>query len=521
MDRRLFLKRTAAASATVPFLLNGMPLQAASPLVSRMAAMASDTDRVLVLLQLNGGNDGLNTVIPLDQYSRLTQVRPHVVLPEEKVLSVGGSMGFHPSMLAMKELVAQQKLCIVHDVGYPNPNFSHFRSTDIWTSASASDEVVTSGWLGRYLNRHHTGYPNDYPNQETPHPLAVTVGPVVSQTCQGPLVNMGMAIENLNNLAQLPDDGSHDVPDTPYGYELAFLRKTIQQTNAYHEVLQEAANAGNNLSGLYKNDRLSQQMKTVARLISGGLQTRIYVVSLGGFDTHADQVEKGDTVNGVHAQLLQSVSDAVFAFQDDLEKLGLADRVVGMTFSEFGRRIISNQSYGTDHGAAAPMFLFGTQVTPSVFGANPIIPDVVGVEDSVPMQYDFRSIYASVMMDWLGASEQEVRELVFPDFDYIPVIGGKATALPDFQKQEHFFLGQNFPNPAGATTRIPFYLKQQGQVKITVYNSAGQEVKVLLNDRLPAGEHEVVFTTQGLRPGAYVYRLQQNGYLQSKSLLLR
>jgi len=486
-----------------------------------MAAMATNSDRVLVLLQLNGGNDGLNTLIPMDYYDRLVQVRPHVVLPENKILSIGGDRGFHPSFVGMKEMLTQQKLCIVQDVGYPNPNFSHFRSTDIWTSASASEEVVTSGWLGRYLDQEFPGFPEGYPNQQAPHPLAITIGSVVSQTCQGPLVNMGMAIQNLNNFTPLLDDGSAESPDTPYGHELDFLRDTIKQTNAYQEVLEQAAGLGNNQSALYKNDRLSEQMKMVARLIAGGLQTRIYVVSIGGFDTHADQVVPGDTTQGMHAQLLQSVSDAVLAFQDDLEKLGLADRVVGMTFSEFGRRIISNESNGTDHGAAAPMFLFGTKVTPGVFGQNTIIPEVVNREDSVPMQFDFRSVYASVMMDWLGASEEEVRSLIYPDFEYVPVIGGVATAIEDFNASKDVFLGQNYPNPFNYRTTIPIYLKGRGHVQLTIYNSKGQEVQKLLDKTLPQGEHQISLEKGNMLPGAYIYRLKQNGFQQSRSLLVK
>ncbi|MDH3710905.1 MAG: DUF1501 domain-containing protein, partial [Cyclobacteriaceae bacterium] len=360
MKRRTFFKRSMPL--TLPLWVGGFPINVSGhSLFDSLAATAGETDRVLVLIQLNGGNDGLNTVIPLDQYQNLSKVRTNVLIPKNQVLSLDGKLGLHPSMTGMLELSNQDKLCIVQSVGYPNPNLSHFRSTDIWTSASSAEEIVNSGWLGRYLEQKFEGFPEGYPNEEMPDPLSLTIGPIVSTTCQGPVNNMGMAITSTEAFSQLLTGGVDEAPDTPAGHELIYIRQIIQQTQVYLETIQNAASKANNLSPLYPEpgvNGLSDQLKIVAQLIAGGLKTKVYVVNIGGFDTHANQVVQGNPLQGAHANLLNRLSEAVFAFQDDLDKLGVEERVLGMTFSEFGRRIGSNSSFGTDHGAAAPQFLF-------------------------------------------------------------------------------------------------------------------------------------------------------------------
>ncbi|MEL6654758.1 MAG: DUF1501 domain-containing protein, partial [Bacteroidota bacterium] len=228
-----------------------------------------------------------------------------------------------------------------------------------------------------------------------PDPLAITIGSVVSTTCQGVTTNLGMAIKDPSAFQQLLNGGTGPAPSTPYGDELTFIRQTMNATNEYLTVIQGADSNGNNLSPLYDTNpsRLAEQLKIVARLISGGLQTKIYIVSMGGYDTHANQVDPTNTVMGTHADLLGELSSAVEAFQDDLQQLGISERVLSMTFSEFGRRIKSNDSDGTDHGAAAPLMLIGDKVNPQILGANPTIPAVVDPKDSLPMLYDFRSVY--------------------------------------------------------------------------------------------------------------------------------
>ena len=188
------------------------------------------------------------------------------------------------------------------------------------------------------------------------------------------------------------------------------------QTNAYNDVIQTANDNGANLSTKYEDDdSLASKLKIVAKLIAGGLKTKVYVVNLGGFDTHALQVDGSDQTTGDHAELLSSLSKSICAFQDDLEQLGLDERVVGMAYSEFGRRIRSNDSLGIDHGTAGPMMLFGSCVNPAVLGDNPEISPDVDNQEGVPMQFDFRSVYGSVLMDWFEVEEQVVKDLLYDD----------------------------------------------------------------------------------------------------------
>ncbi len=522
MKRRNFLKNTLTAAIGTPFLLNGQAVSALNNPVLANALKNADNDKILILIQLNGGNDGLNMVIPLDQYANLTAARSEILLPENQVRKLTDKTGLHPIMEGFHQLYDEQKLAVVQSVGYPNPNFSHFRATDIWTAGSGSDEFVATGWLGRYFDLNHPEYPTNYPNEEVTDPLAISIGSIVSNTCQGPVANFSLAINNIEEFTQLLTEGAGEVPDSPYGHELEFLRLTMLQTNEYLDTIQSAAEKGGNLSTLYQADNsLAQQLKIVAHLISGGLQTKVYVVNLGGFDTHAAQVEAEDTSIGFHADLLSLLSSAVTAFQDDLRIMGLEDRVVGMTFSEFGRRIQSNGSYGTDHGAAAPMMVFGTQVNSEIFGENPEIPEVIDVKDSVPMQFDFRSVYGSILMDWFEISEDNIKDILIEDFQYIPILKSVSTDIDDtdfVSGSSSLQLHHNYPNPFTSNTTIAFSTVKAGVVKMTLFNTMGQKIKVITNDFFAAGDHEVNLSSVGLYHGTYYCRVQSNGEQKVKMM---
>lgn len=516
MKRRQFLHNTGTA-LSIPVLLNGMPLSA----IGRSQFFPSfndETDKVLVLVQLNGGNDGLSTVIPRDQYSELFKARSNVLIPENAIVPITDEVGFHPVMTGLRSLYDKGQLGIVQSVGYANQNRSHFRSSDIWFSGSPADEFWTTGWLGRYLDTQYTNYPEGYPNASHPHPFAITIGNVVSETCQGAAANYCLTITDPFSLSPLYEGSPTDVPDTPYGEELAFLRTTILQTNAYGEEVTAAAEKAQNLAEYPEDNGLARQLKTVALLIAGGLQTNIYVVNIGGFDTHANQVVDGDKVTGEHAVLLQNVSEAIAAFQKDLELLNIENRVAGMTFSEFGRQIASNDSYGTDHGTAAPLLLFGSCVNPVVTGENPDIPDQVQGGEGVPMQYDFRDVYGSVLMDWFEVSENDIKTLFYPDFTYLPVMTGckPVSTGPELSKED--LLLNNYPNPFTAQTRIQF-TTPGGHVRLSIFNAMGSELQVLINKTIAAGEHQISYNGSHLPAGNYYYRLQIGSVAQTMRMV--
>lgn len=519
MKRRDFLK-FGASSWALPLTLSGFRVDALAKSHLLNGLLENCEDRILVLIQLNGGNDGLNTVIPLDQYSNLSVARPGVIIPDSQVLPIGSGSGtgLHPALGDFIDLYQDQKLGVVQSVGYPNPNFSHFRSTDIWTSGSPSDEVWTEGWLGRYLDTIFPNYPNGYPSADMPDPLAITIGSTVSQTCQGPVTNMSMAIPNLNSFLDLSGGAGTTPPATRYGDELTYLRNLMSQTNQYFDVLETTSQQGNNLA-TYPNNRLADQLKIVAKLISGGLKTSIYVANLGGFDTHAAQVDGSDSTQGEHAVLLQTLGSAIKAFQEDLRLLGLEERVVGMTFSEFGRRIKSNASLGTDHGAAAPLFLFGTQVNPALMGSNPVIPSTVGKKDNVPMQFDFRSIYGSVLQDWFCVPEATIRSFLFEDYQHLPVLqSATSTSISD---DAELNILDNYPNPFETYTNIRFRLTESAFTSVTIYNAEGRMIRTLSEQHVPAGEFSLEFDASGLSDGVYYCRVQSGSQQAMRAMWKR
>jgi uncharacterized protein (DUF1501 family) len=509
MKRRKFLQTTGTA-ISLPVLLNGMSISAL-PKSALFRSMNEENDRVLVLIQLNGGNDGLNMVIPLDQYDALANVRGNIILPQNSIIPVVDTVGFHPALTGLKSIYDNGKLGVIQSAGYPDQNRSHFRSTDIWTSGSPANEFWNTGWLGRYLDNRHEDFPEAYPNGEHPDPFAVTMGSIVSETCQGSAANFSITLNDPFSLTPLTEGAPGELPDTPYGEELAFLRIAISQTNAYSERITSAAENGANIVAYPEDNGLAQQLKNVALLISGGLQTKVYIVSIGGFDTHANQVQEGDPTAGEHAELLRRLSEAIALFQQDIDQLGLGRRVVGMTFSEFGRRIRSNGSFGTDHGTAAPLIVFGECVNPHILGDNPEVTDQVDIQEGVPMQHDFRDIYGSVLMDWFEVEEAEVRSILHEEFLYLPVLQ-PCTPTTSVLQQEYFDPIETwcFPNPFGRQTTIHFKCRNE-RVRLSIFDARGSEVQVLIDRRLNEGEHQMQFNARALPAGNYYYRLQLEG----------
>ncbi len=529
MNRRDFVKKTVPVS-TIPFLLKGFHLRAygAGPLLQTLVGSGKESDHVLVLIQMNGGNDGLNMVIPLDEYSSLMNARPNIAIGENKVLSLNTHTGLHPSMVDLFNSYNHGQIAVVQSVGYPNPNFSHFRATDIWLTASDSATVLTTGWLGRYLDQEYPDFPNGYPNAVNPDPLAIQIGSVVTSGLQGPSVSMGMALTSPTSFYQLVSGGIDTAPNTPAGHELTFLREVAQQTQQYATVIKNAASKAANQSILYPSpgqNSLADQLKIVAQLIAGGLKTRIYVVNIGGFDTHSGQVDAtAGTDAGAHANLLSKLSVAITAFLDDLRLLRVDDRVIGMTFSEFGRRIKSNASLGTDHGTAAPLFVFGRRILGGIYGSNPTLPASATVSDNIPMQYDFRSVYASLLKEWFHVSDAELNAVLLHNFQTLPIVRPLQPPKTPIIDNEpavpaEVGLAQNYPNPFNPSTRIRFY-SSGDYVQIRVFDSLGREVQSLVDGAIAPGAHEVVFDGSDLPSGMYFYRFRSGSFEAVKSMTL-
>jgi len=514
MKRRDFIK--VGSILTIPVFFNGLGLKvfANKPVPS----INEYNDKILVLIQMDGGNDTLNTVIPLDQYSNLSKVRSNIMIPDSKVIKLNDITGFHPVMEGLRNVMDDGKLNVVRAVGYPNQNRSHFRSTDIWMSGSAADVQKTSGWLGSYFKVEHPDYPAGYPNSDIDYPFAITIGSTASNTCQGNLGNYSIAVSDANQAGELFEGEWDSVPDNCFGDQLSFVRETIRQSNAYSDIVSEAYNKGNNLSTKYPEDnKLAANLKDVAKMISGGLKTKVYVVRLGGFDTHSGQVDATDVTKGNHSDLLKALSDAIEAFQDDLKLLDKEERVIGVTFSEFGRRIKSNASLGTDHGSAVDMFVFGKCINSGFLGNNPTISDNVEKKEAVAMQTDFRNVYGSLLIDWFEASEEDVKSFLHQDFRKLPIVSScSSSSNKDILKDD--FAITISPNPVIQTTNLSF-MGNGEWIKISLVNELGEEVLLIKNTNFANVRNELPIDMSSLKPGVYFMRLKSKNSQTTKKII--
>jgi uncharacterized protein (DUF1501 family) len=522
MKRRDFIRNAGLVGLAAPITYNGYSINpiAQNSFFTKLAENAVLSDKIMVFIELSGGNDGLNTLIPVDQYSKLALHRSSILIPEDKVLAMSGvsGTGLHPAMTEVREMFDNGLVSVVQRVGYPNQDYSHFRSMDIWMTGANSNQYLDNGWLGRTLELDNPMYPTGYPNADNPDPLAIQIGSVAPVSLMGSAFPMGVSVGNPDEIYDLINDYVEPAPATPYGDELTYIRTVMQKTKLYSEVIKDAATAGQNFSSQYPpeyENELADQLKVIARLINGGLTTQVYLVSIGGFDTHSEQTVEGDPQSGNHAQLLRQVSQAIGAFQNDIELMGKADKVCGMTYSEFGRTIAANDSIGTDHGAAAPLFVFGKGVKPGIIGSNPVIPTDINISSDVDMQNDFRSVYASVLQDWFGLANPS--DILYQQFPILPIFKD-TVPVKDTAGRDPFGFN-NYPNPVRSNTTITFTIPS-GMVTITLLDSQGRSIRKIAEGTYPAGTHKIMFDRQDLSSGTYYYQLRLNGIGITRKMLV-
>lgn len=417
MNRKAFIRNSAIIASMYP-LLNAM--QACH------VKKKGSSKKVLVLIQLLGGNDGLHTLIPLSNYRRLTEVRPNIYLPENKILPLRGTSdtGLHPALAGIKDMYDNGLAGFIQGVGYEKPNFSHFRSSDIWLTGSEPSKVLYTGWMARYLETKFKNYPDGFPSHQQPDPPAIKIGDTGTFLFQGKAMDMSIVVNPSipfgSSGSEAEDGGSNSFG----AEEVQTIREILLQTDKYAGVVKKALNTPFASSKLYPKageNTLADQLKVVSKLINGGLGTSVYVVDLKGFDTHVEQVTASDKTKGVHANLLGKLSQAITCFWDDVVHMGREEDITGMTFSEFGRRIVSTSGLGTDHGSSQPVLYFGGNVNRQIIGSNPVIPDKVTVDDNLAMQHDFRSVYASVLRQWFKAPDDVVKSVLQGDFPDLPI----------------------------------------------------------------------------------------------------
>ena len=424
MNRRDFIKNATRGGAG--FALGGFMTRAygRAEAIGPLAATAlSETDRVLVIIRLNGGNDGLNTLVNFEN-DAYYQARPKIHIRKQEALRLTPTQGLHPQLTGFKELYDEGQLMVMQGVGYPNPNRSHFRSTDIWMTASNSNEFLNHGWLGRYFESQTPGFPDTLPEQ----PLAVDIGPVLSLALLGKNGAMGIALRNPTQFVNLVERGNKIIEDgkipTPAGYELDFIRRINFESLQYSSQVRDAADKGANRVEYPSNNGLANQLSLVARLIAGGLKSKVYLVSQGGYDTHSNQLNRHNTLMG-------ALNEAVTAFVQDLRQHQLQDRVLGMSISEFGRRTKENGSAGTDHGTSAPMFFFGPSVQAGIAGPNPDFERVDRRGDFYH-DYHFRHVYASVLNQWFDVPHDVLSNIFSSNPSHIPILRPPPIDLAKF-----------------------------------------------------------------------------------------
>jgi uncharacterized protein (DUF1501 family) len=435
--RRDFLRTTVLGSAlswTVPAFLADTFAALQSQAADSATQIATGKDStILVVLQMAGGNDGINTVVPYsnDYYH---QARPRIGLSAQQILKINDAVGFHGAMTSFKSLYDSGNLSVVQGVGYPNPNRSHFRSTEIWQTASDSETIEKYGWLGRYFD-------NDC--QGADPAVGVTIGSQLPEAffAQKPkgicfndpqnyrfIANGKLTEESYRKLNELEmsgtqaDMGADDNANSggsiamlPAGMPMTggravdFITRTaLDAQMSSDEVRGIAARVQNQAT--YPASSLGNSLKLVAKLIGGGLPTRIYYASQGGYDTHTNQIAS-------QQRLLADLGNSMKAFVDDLKAQGNMQRVLVMTFSEFGRRVTENANGGTDHGAAAPMFIVGNHVKAGLLGAYPSLAPKDLYQGDIKYNVDFRSVYAGVLENWLKTKSA-------------PILGRQFTPLP-------------------------------------------------------------------------------------------
>ncbi|WMN07235.1 DUF1501 domain-containing protein [Marivirga arenosa] len=564
MDRRKFIKRLGfAAGGAVAF--NGIPIKLLSshqPLKSLLPK--SDNDKVLVILQLHGGNDSTNSFIPIDNYDLYYSRRANIAIPYksgnrtliplDSTLNPADQVGLHPDMIDFKSMYDRGQAAVYQGVSYPKNNGSHFRGRDIWFMGGDYDDYYSSGWVGRYLNHIYapSEYPDDFPNAGMPDPLALEMGNDTSLLFhqEGNIPTSislgnspGQLLNQIENLEGFADEGidprglpPEHLAGSPYKKEMDWILGLEDKSETYIKRLGEIYQSSNETkvdypeiypfnapSGSLRNP-LSGQLQLVARLLGGDIKTKVFLVKIGGFDTHAGQVEGSNTTMGVHATKMYHISAAMKAFHEDLKARGLQDRVLTISMSEFGRRIPSNGSYGTDHGKGGAVMVFGNRVNPGVFGTNPDL-----TQSNIGLQFDYRQLYASILHEWLGVDQASINNDIFFK-DFFNASDENGNPLPDVEMISNSITGTNswlgkhynvanpFPNPAADSTNLKIQSNEAGKVRIEIISITGQSIGVMMKP-LMQGSNDIKLDLSGLKSGIYQIRINAKNINDSKKLI--
>lgn len=511
-SRRSFL-RNLGIVGTSGFLLNKLPVSATGMSPFMAALTTGNDERVLVMIRLKGGNDGLNTFVPVHDYGTYAQVRPDIHLPQNELVDFTPTLQGHPRLTPLKSLWNAGRMRVVQNVGYGDQNLSHFRSSDIWAT-SVSEDNATAGVFGSYLDGL---YPDFLTNPPVTPPAIQIGGPGNLLFNNANNFNYAISTENPTQLYNIARDGQlydvEAVPDCTYGEQLGYVRAVANTTFRYAGVLADTFEAGTNTSE-YANDRLGDQLALVARLLRGGLKTRLFVVEIDGFDTHANQPDH-------HTRLMDSLATNTKAFFDDLGAGDIAERVLAFTFSEFGRRVFQNGSVGTDHGTSAPMMLFGPGLNGN--GVTGGLPDLTDLDDGFNMKHrvDFRSVYATVLSNWLCIDGSLVDSLLGATYDRIDTLGLACEGAVGVRNPRAESLSLR-AYLSGGEVVLEYDLPTAANVGVHFFDVAGRKLSSPVRGQRSGGANVERLPLSGIgwASGVYVVSLEVNGKMHSRKLSL-
>jgi len=543
-SRRSFLQALGIAGSG-SLMLGGNVLSASSPSPLTSAIANAEGDGILILIRLSGGNDGLSTVIPIEQYDSYANARPNIYIPESKIIKLTDEFGIPSYMQALEGLWGEGQFKAVHGVGYQNQSLSHFTGSDIYANTDLETtgfSGLNTGWMGRYFENIYPEYLINPPAA----PAAVQIGNFGNLVFEGEETNYAFVTSNIDQLEEIAETGvQYNMDpqlfgDCMYSDQIRFLRGVANTTYEYSGIIHDAYERGQN-EVEYQENNFARQLALLARLIKGNLGTKVYMISMGGFDTHGNQPL-------AHERLMTNLSVAVNNFYEDLSFTQQDDKVLSMTFSEFGRRIFENGSNGTDHGKAAPTLFFGSGLQGSAFvGEHPSL-ESPNNRGNLEYTMDFRDLYATVLAEWLcvpiplveqhllghpytpvnlgfNCSGVEFPDVVYSDEPHTPPTSGPGNdPLPELPVGD----------PAEGIVHMPFYPTESNphihlempfsaHVDVVLFNILGQKVATLYNEMLMGGSLDINVrdrVPRHLATGKYIYRISVRDQKMAKSLMV-